>query len=193
MKEIGRGAEAIIYKDKDKVVKHRVSKKYRIKRLDDSLRKYRHRREVKILAKLSVPKPELLLDDEENKIIEMEFIDGSVLKDVFKSSYLKKVGEYVAKMHNQGIIHGDLTTSNMILKEGEIYFIDFGLSFFSSKVEDKAVDLHVFKEALKAKHYKVAQKAFKEFLKGYKTVKNYKEIMGRLQKVEARGRYKGKE
>jgi TP53 regulating kinase-like protein len=78
----------------------------------------------------------------------MEFIDGSSVKDILRQtddcSLATQIGEGIAKMHDMNVIHGDLTTSNMISKTGDgIYWIDFGLSCQSSNVEDKAVDLYV--------------------------------------------------
>ncbi len=193
MKEIARGAEAIIYLDKDRIVKERVSKSYRIKEIDDTLRKQRTRREEKILGKLSVPHPKLISSNDKTMKIEMEFIDGDKLRDAFDIKWCEKVGEYVGLMHNQDIIHGDLTTSNMILKDKEIYFIDFGLSYFSAKIEDKAVDLHLLKEALESKHYKISDKAFKKIISGYrKTAKHASEVIDRLTIVEERGKNKAK-
>lgn len=193
MKEIARGAEAVIYLDNDRIIKHRVSKGYRIKEINDVLRKTRTRREVRILEKLSVPHPKLFSFDDKKAIIEMEFIDGSKLRDVLSVKHSRKIGEYIAKMHNEGIIHGDLTTSNMIVQDDEIYFIDFGLSFFSEKFEDKAVDLHLLKEALESKHYKIADITFKKILLSYKKhAKDSKEILARLTLVEERGRNKHK-
>ena len=109
---------------------------------------------------------------------------------MFDIKYCKKIGEMIAKMHDNDIIHGDLTTSNMILKNKEIFFIDFGLSFFSKKIEDKAVDIHLLHRALESKHYKVFDKAFKQILKGYKTVKDYDEVMERFNVVKSRGKNK---
>ena len=95
-------------------------------------------------------------------------------------------------LHNSAIIHGDLTTSNMILNK-EIYLIDFGLSFFSEKSEDKAVDLHLLKEALESKHYKIWEDAFKIVLEAYrKEAKRASETLKRLEQVEKRGRYRAK-
>ncbi|MFH1589122.1 MAG: KEOPS complex kinase/ATPase Bud32 [archaeon] len=192
MKQIGAGAEAIIYLDKEKVKKDRVKKNYRIKEIDEALRKTRTRTEAKILEKIPIKSPKLLKTDGKS-VIEMEFIEGDKIRDLLdlRPILAKEIGEKVAEMHNSGIIHGDLTTSNMILNK-EIYFIDFGLSFFSDKLEDKAVDIHLFKQALESKHYKVAEKAFKQFLKGYQNVKNYDNIINRFKVVESRGRYKNK-
>lgn len=195
MKEIARGAEAVIYLEKNtnNITKLRIPKSYRIKEIDDTLRKVRARSEVKILQKLSIPHPKLINYDEKNMKIEMEYIEGEKFRDVFSVNMCSKVGEYIATMHNENIIHGDLTTSNMIQKGKEIYFIDFGLSYFSSKIEDRAVDLHLLKEALESKHYKLSESAFKEVLKGYKKAsKNYDEIISRFLLVEERGRHKNK-
>ncbi len=196
MKLIGKGAEAELYLDKDKVIKKRISKRYRIKELDIPLRKSRTRREAKIIKKLpeEIPCPELIKMDDKNMNIEMSFIKGDKVRDMLdkKLNICKDIGQKIAIMHNFGIIHGDLTTSNMIYNK-EVYFIDFGLSFFSEKIEDKAVDLHLLRQALESKHYKVFDKAFKLVLKGYKREsENYEDIMNRLEKVEARGRNKGK-
>ena len=196
MKLIGKGAEAEIYLDEDKVIKKRISKSYRIKEIDIPLRKTRTRRESKILKKLpkEIPAPELIEMNDEDMKIEMSYIKGEKVRDVLDDNLkmCKEIGEKVALMHNVGIIHGDLTTSNMIYNK-QAYLIDFGLSYFSEKIEDKAVDLHLLRQALESKHYKVYEKAFKFVLKGYKSKSNnYEFIIKRLEKVEARGRNKGK-
>ena len=102
---------------------------------------------------------------------------------------MKKVGEQTAKLHQNSIIHGDLTTSNMILKDSQIFLIDFGLGFISAKIEDKAVDIHLIKQALEAKHFQNHEELFQNFLKGYKW-KDSKKVIERLKVVEKRGRYK---
>ncbi|MBR9675449.1 Kae1-associated kinase Bud32 [Candidatus Woesearchaeota archaeon] len=188
---IGRGAEATLYLTKDGVVrKVRHPKKYRLGVIDDNLRFSRTKREKKVYEKLSIPHPKLLGFGDD--YLEIEYVDGDVLKDVFDVKYSKLIGEHVATMHDSGIVHGDLTTSNMILKDKTVFFIDFGLSFFSTKVEDKAVDLHLFYRALESKHHKEFEKAFKSFLEGYKKSENYDSVMNRFEIVEKRGRNKHK-
>jgi len=198
-KIIGRGAEAIIYLDNN-VIKDRIKKSYRINEIDDKLRKQRTKREAKIfqkLAKINFPAPKLIKTDEKS-IIEMDFIDGKKVRDVLNNKNYKKLmnelGKKIAILHNNGIIHGDLTTSNFILnkKDNQIYFIDFGLSFFDTHVEHKAVDIHLLKQALESKHYRIWEQAFKEVLNGYKAAKDYDKVLERLEKVEKRGRYKQK-
>ena len=208
-KEIARGAEAVIYQDKDKIIKHRLKKTYRIKELDDELRKQRTRREANLLLKAPIPHPALMKSDDTEKIV-MENVKGKKVRDVLDKNPLlaKRIGKVVAELHNHNIIHGDLTTSNMILtnakfvnsenqkdfllleKGNKLVFIDFGLSFHSHKIEDKAVDIHLFKQALNSRHHRVYEKALGAFLKGYEKVNKYKEILARLEKVEARGRYR---
>ena len=128
--------------------------------------------------------------------IDMEFIEGKKLSehlDSFQDKVRLKVcnliGSQVAILHDNDIIHGDLTTSNMILNE-ELYFIDFGLGFEDPKAENKAVDLHVLKQALESKHYKHFESSFKEVLRGYAKSKNFEKTIKRFHKVESRGRYK---
>ena len=188
MKIIARGAEAVLVRKKDSLFKKRVKKSYRHPFLDSQLRKSRTRREARILNKISdtIAVPKVFTTEEET--IEMEFLNGKLLSshlDSFNSKQQKEVsqeiGKTVAKLHALNIIHGDLTTSNMILK-GKLYFIDFGLAFHSTKVEDKAVDIHLFKEGLNSKHFKISEKFFKEFTKSYS--QNYnegKEVLSRLE------------
>ena len=104
--------------------------------------------------------------------------------------FSKLIGEQVAKLHSNGIIHADLTTSNMLYAD-KLYFIDFGLSFFSDKIEDKAVDLHLLKQALESKHFGVFDEAFKIILNTYKEKATDAEaVLERFEVVEKRGRYK---
>lgn len=198
-KIIQQGAEAIILLDKDQIIKKRTKKGYRISELDEKIRKLRTRSETKLLKKAFeiISIPEVKKSDEKTKEITMEFIDGLKLSDNLdnfnekkQKEICKEIGENIAKLHDKEIIHGDLTTSNIIFKNKEIYFIDFGLGFISSKLEDKAVDLHVLKEALEARHFKNWEVLFKEIEKGYKISKDSKKVFGRLEAVEKRGRYK---
>ncbi len=198
MKRIGDGAEAIIYQNKNIVLKDRIKKSYRLEQIDNKLRKFRTRREAKLLGKLSKLgfTPKLVDSDDKNMQIKMEFIDGPRLRDVLNANnfrkYCPEIGKKIAILHNNNIIHSDLTTSNMVVKD-KIYFIDFGLSYESQKIEDKAVDLHLLKQALESKHHKIFKKAFQEVLNSYqKEIKQSSEILKRFKKVEARGRYKKK-
>jgi len=198
---IGTGAEAIIYKSGSAVIKNRIGKAYRLADIDNRLRKYRTRREAKIMDKLSsinFPAPKLLNFCDKEMLIEMEHIPGEKLRDILNNENCirlsNELGKKIAILHNNGIIHGDLTTSNMILKGDDLHFIDFGLGFFSDKTEDKAVDLHLLKQALESRHYKIWKECFDAVTEEYcKNNPQHKEIFDRLEKVESRGRYKRKD
>jgi TP53 regulating kinase-like protein len=197
-KLIAQGAEAIITLNEDRIIKDRISKSYRLKEIDDKLRESRTKKEAKILEKahkiINVP---LILKKRKYEI-DLEFIEGDKLAEKLNSyplekqlEVMKKVGIEIAKLHSNDIIHGDLTTSNMILKEDKVFIIDFGLGFISKRTEDKAVDLHLLKQALEAKHFQNYEKLFQYFLQGYKQdFKEAEKILERYKKVESRGRYK---
>src|SRR3989338_6702471 len=195
---IAQGAEAKLFLERGRILKNRFPKSYRIKEIDEKLRGFRTRREAKILQKLyavNFPSPKLIKNDEKENLI-IEKIGGKLIKDVLEKSDYKKlcaeIGKKIAVLHNNSIIHGDLTKSNMILNK-EIYFIDFGLSFFSEKPEDKAVDLHLLKEGLESKHYRIWEKCIKYALEAYKKeAKRSEDILKRLEVVEKRGRYRAK-
>jgi len=196
-KIIAQGAEAILIKEKNYLLKKRINKGYRIKEIDEKLRKFRTRKETKLLQKVSkmIPTAKVIDSSDKDMEIKMQFLEGEKLSDVLDKlpnakEVCKKIGEQIAKLHDSEIIHGDLTTSNMIIKSDKVYFIDFGLGFESKNAEDKAVDLHLIKQALEAKHFDNFQRFFKEILEGYSISKNAKETLKRLEKVEKRGRYK---
>jgi len=197
-KLIAQGAEAKLFLENNQILKNRFKKSHRIKEIDEKLRVFRTRREAKILQKLQLinfPSPKLIKNDEKENLI-IEKINGKLLKDVLEKNNYKnlcnEIGQKIAILHNNSIIHGDLTTSNMLLNK-EIYFIDFGLSFFSEKVEDKAVDLHLLKEGLESKHYKIWEECFNCAIDSYKKLaKRGSETLKRLEIVEKRGRYRAK-
>lgn len=194
---IGRGAEAILIKEKDYLIKDRIKKTYRLSVLDDKLRKQRTKKESRLLEKASklIPVPNMIRSDENEKI-EMEFINGKKLSEQLDklpnaNKICIQIGENIAKLHDNNIIHGDLTTSNMIYSNKKVYFIDFGLGYESNKVEDKAVDLHLIKQALEAKHFANYEKYWKAIINSYnKSSKHGHDVIIRLTAVEKRGRYK---
>jgi TP53 regulating kinase-like protein len=194
-----KGAEAELILKKDSVIKKRVKKGYRISEIDIRLRKSRTKREAKVLEKcilLGLNVPKLVYSDEEEFELGIERIKGKPLKDVLGkgnfSDFSGQIAYFLTKIHDAGIIHHDLTTSNMIAVRKRLFFIDFGLSFFSHKPEDKAVDLHLLERALESKHPSLAKEMFKEIIAGYKP-KGKKEIIARLRIVQARGRNKAKQ
>ncbi len=201
-REIGIDEDLIIKPPAEKfVLKYRLKKRYRHPEIDFRLRKYRTRREYRILEKLSskdvkVPRP--LFVDEDRGILIMEFIEGEKLSQILERvdfvAYSRVIGETLAKIHRNGIAHGDLTTSNMILApSGDLYFIDFGLSFFTSRIEDFAVDLHLLREAIESKHWRIYEKSWHVIIQAYlESFDKGDAVLKHLEKVESRGRYKRK-
>ena len=199
-KILGRGAEAVIYLDGDKVIKDRISKKYRLNEIDSKLRSSRTRKEARLFEKAKNNVPKILNFDEKNFKIEMEYISGQLLRDIVnnlndedRKAIMMNVGEIIADLHSKDIIHGDLTTSNMILKDNKVYFVDFGLGFISKREEDKAVDLHLLKQALESTHFNFREECFNYVLEGYSSYKDFDKVIKRFEKVEKRGRYKRKQ
>jgi Kae1-associated kinase Bud32 len=201
---ISEGAEARIYLKDDKITKERIEKRYRHHLLDQRLRKKRTKQEAKILfvaktLKINVP---LIFNLNKKHIpndkysLKMEYLEGERLSDTLNDysrneqlKIMNKIGKQVSIMHKNNIIHSDLTTSNILFKDKEVYLIDFGLGFFSHKIEDKAVDLHLIKQSLVAKHFQNSEILFLELIKSYKN-KQKEDILKRLSQVERRGRYK---
>lgn len=193
MNEIARGAESVIFLEKNEIIKERVKKGYRLKQIDEKLRKTRTKGEVKLLTeakKNGIPVPQVL-KKEENTIV-MEFINGLNLKENLekfsekeRKEICKKIGSNISLLHKAGMIHGDLTTSNMVYYNNEVYFIDFGLGFFSNKTEDRAVDLLLLEKALESKHYRISKECFDVILREY----DNKEVIKKLSEIKKRGRY----
>lgn len=189
-----RGAEAEIIKKDGRILKKRIKKGYRDPALDKRLREDRTKLEAKFLDKAGlagVQTPTVL--SKRKFELEIEFVDGKKVKDIFeeRKDLWEKIGENIARLHSKNIIHGDLTTSNIIEKGNEIYFIDFGLSYHSQRIEDRATDLHLLKQVLKSSHHRVYKKAFSKVLEGYKRVyNNSNPVFERLKDIEKRGRYK---
>src|SRR3989344_1785803 len=198
MEKLAQGAEAILWLDKQRILKERLQKGYRLPEIDEKLRRFRTRREAKILQRLEAidfPAPHLQDFCDQRMSITMDFIKGETLKDVLNHNNVniiaKSIGKNVAELHQNGIIHGDLTTSNMIMNNEGIKFIDFGLSQFSDKIEDKAVDLFVLDRALGSTHTELHPEIFEKVVAAYS--ENYPEavkVLERVQAVKGRGRNK---
>lgn len=202
MKLIAQGAEAKLYKDNAAIIKERLAKAYRHPELDQSLRQFRTRREAKVLQKLEdlqFQAPHLREFSDKRMSIVMDFVPGNTLKEVLQQKaeeaehLAKEMGQRISQMHQADIIHNDLTTSNMIKHQetGEVNFIDFGLSFFSEKVEDKAVDLFLLDRALETTHAELYPELFEQVLEGYQEENpRGREVLDRLEIVKKRGRNK---
>ncbi len=196
---VQRGAEAVLYREGNVLVKERVRKGYRLPELDEEIRRRRTKLEVNLLerarrAGISAPDAEMA----EKHIIRMEYIDGDRVKDVLngmkrpdQEKTAEKIGAMIAHLHSADIVHGDLTTSNMILKGNQLYVIDFGLGRVSHKVEDKATDLFLLYEAVLSTHYEISGSLWKNIINTYmQKYSTAREVMARFEKIGQRRRYK---
>ncbi|MCD6445404.1 Kae1-associated serine/threonine protein kinase [Candidatus Bathyarchaeota archaeon] len=202
-----KGAEASLYLAKwhgrKVIMKKRLPKKYRLPKLDENIRTYRTIHESKLIheaKKAGVPTPIIFLVDVKNAVITMEFIEGKQVKQLLSEISKKerkklciKLGELIGKLHANEIIHGDLTTSNMILNsEGKIFFVDFGLGEKTGETEARGVDLHLMKRALESTHFKFAEECFNAVVEGYSKVLGEnvaKKVLDKIREIERRGRY----
>ena len=209
-KLIHKGAEANLFCGvwfgKKVIFKHRIPKVYRIEELDRNIRFARTLNEGKALIKVKnygINVPTVYEIDRNKALIVMKNIEGEKLRDIIGTTnkiklkeYLKKVGQFTALLHINGHIHGDITTSNILLTpQEEIFLIDFGLHEYSDKIEDKAVDLHLFKRVLLSSHGQNYKDCYNSFLEGYRIeyennyLTDYKEIIKNIDVIESRGRY----
>ena len=193
---IAKGAESNIvdgqYLNKSAILKNRIPKNYRIPEIDNKIRKSRTKLEAKLLSDVKrggVITPLLYNVDLDDKIIAMEKIDGKMVKDIItmeSEDLATRIGQDISKIHNQNIIHGDITTSNMLVdSKGDLVFLDFGLGRYSDLLEDKAVDLLVLKKSLQSIDQKIASHIFDLVLDGY----NNDDIVKKIKEIELRGRY----
>jgi Kae1-associated kinase Bud32 len=202
---IYQGAEAKIcksrYMDFDVVKKRRLNKSYRINEIDNRLIFYRTKEESKLIAearKHGVSVPIIFDVDTKKGIITMEYLHGKRIKDILnglnekeRARICKMIGESIAKLHNNNIIHGDITTSNMIFQDDRIHFIDFGLGEKNSEVEAKGVDLHVLMEAIESTHSRYSD-CFNYVLEGYKNKldNDANLVIRKIEDIVKRGRYR---
>lgn len=199
---IAKGAESNIVKSsylgKDAVIKERIAKNYRIGEIDDKIRKARTKLEAKLLSdvkKAGVVTPILYDVNLSDKTILMEEVKGDLVKNIIDEDLAYKIGHDIAKFHNLNIIHGDITTSNMMVNDkNQLVFIDFGLGRYSDLFEDKAVDLLVLKKSLQSIDYNTAIMIFDEVLEGYSDEfkddsMNKAQIIKKIKEIESRGRY----
>ena len=202
MKLINRGAEADVYStmwDKKKaILKIRKTKSYRNSLLDQKIRKQRTSRESQIISQVKsfgISTPLIYFMDINKCSILMQYIDGKIVRDLKGNDIVKicsEIGKIVGTMHKNGIMHGDLTTSNFLLDKKKLFLIDFGLASRTEKPDDHAVDLRLFKEILNSAHAEVMEKSWKNFQKGYSKavgMKYSKKILNLVAVIESRGRY----
>ena len=188
------------------IVKHRISKSYRAPELDLQLRGSRTALEARLFSdakRAGVPAPVVYELDRVDMRIVMEFVKGEQVKLVLdklepaaRRKLCELIGRQVARLHRAGIVHGDLTTSNMILtREGKVYFVDFGLGEYNPSLEARGVDLHLLRRALQSMHFRITDEAYRAVLAGYKREfgEDAEDVIERVEEIERRGRYVPKE
>jgi len=204
---IKKGAEANLYLEewhnRKVIMKRRLPKRYRIQELDKEIRSQRTVHEPHIIHKAKeagVPTPTIFMVDVAEANIIMEFVEGKQIKQVLNDlppeerlRLSRHIGGLIGCLHKHGIIHGDITTSNMILTPyGKVVFVDFGLSERSTELETKGVDLHLMKRAFQSTHYKYARECFEAVMEGYTEVvgeEEAKNVLEKIREIERRGRY----
>jgi len=188
--EIGRGAEAVLTVEGGAVRKWRLPKSYRVRELDEQIRHERTVREARIISearRCGVATPIIL--DLSRFEIRMEYIAGVRLKEVITPHLSRQVGVMVGRLHGCGIIHGDLTTSNIMLYRERLYLIDFGLAYHDWGIEAQGVDVHVYFQTLISTHDD-AQELITAFREGYlQTYAKAEEVLSRVEEIKSRGRY----
>ncbi|KAG1358659.1 EKC/KEOPS complex subunit bud32 [Cocos nucifera] len=204
-----QGAEARVFESsfvgRRSIVKERFSKKYRHPLLDSKLTLKRLNAEARCMTKarrLGVPTPVLYAVDPLLHTLTFEFVNGPSVKEILLDFGLNgvveerlndiaiQIGNAIGKLHDGGLVHGDLTTSNMLIKEGtnQLVLIDFGLSFTSTLPEDKAVDLYVLERALLSMHSSCGNVMDKILAAYRKSSKQWSSTMNKLAQVRQRGR-----
>ena len=202
-----KGAEASLFleewHERKVIMKKRLPKNYRYPKLDEQIRTYRTIHEPQLIHRAKeagVPTPAIFMVDAKNSTIIMEFIEGKQLKQVLtdlkqeeRLQLCRYVGKLIGHLHKHDIIHGDLTTSNMILTpDNKIIFVDFGLGEYSAELEIRGVDLHLMKRAFESTHYGHAEECFEAVTKGYEEITGkttMKNILEKIKEIEKRGRY----
>lgn len=204
MELVKKGAEADIYRTlwnkQDAILKIRKPKSYRTAQLDVRLRRQRTVRESNVISfarSLGILTPLIYLVDVKNSAIIMQYVHGTtvqLLSDDLIIRLSHTMGRLVGILHKNGIMHGDLTTSNFVYDQIHdiLYMIDFGLSQNTQKPEDHAVDMRLIKEIFNSAHAHIMTDSWKRLLQGYTSVVGYdrcSKIKQLVLEIEGRGRY----
>jgi len=202
LKLVKKGAEADIYvtiwNGLDSILKIRKKKDYRVHSLDMRIRTLRTVREAKMISEaksFGITTPLVYFVDEKKCEIYLQLIKGKLVRDLSLNKIIKictEIGKIVGTLHKNGIMHGDLTTSNFILSNQGLVILDFGLSQKTDKVDDYAIDLRLFKEVLNSAHAQIVEDAWVSFVLGYREILGNmltEKVLSHVSVIEKRGRY----
>ena len=199
---VTQGAEATIsfseFLGRRALVKTRPAKSYRLPEIDSHIRNVRTRNEARIMRDArdaGVRTPCIYDIDLKESSITMEYIEGRSVKSILDEhpesadEICRKIGIAVAKLHSAGICHGDLTTSNMIIEDGEVCFIDFSMGCEKAELEDIGVDLRLLERAFSSAHVGL-ESSFERLMDSYySNVSNAKAVKRKLTDIKNRCRY----
>lgn len=197
-----QGAEATVsmgeFLGRKALIKTRPEKSYRLPEIDSSIRNSRTRNEARIMRdarEAGVRTPCIYDIDLSKAELTMEFIEGESVKDFLDSNpdkadeICEKIGLAVAKIHSAKICHGDLTTSNMILENGEVCLIDFSMGCANAELEDIGVDLRLLERAFSSAHVGLESSFEKLMDTYYSNISDSKAVKRKLADIKNRGRY----
>ena len=202
MKLVKKGAEADIYvtswNGKNSILKIRKKKDYRVNSLDIRIRTLRTIREAKMISEsksFGISTPLVYFVDEKKYEIYLQFIQGKLVRDLPLNQIVKackEIGKIVGTLHKNGVMHGDLTTSNFILSRRGLVILDFGLAQKTDAIDDYAIDLRLFKEVLNSAHAQIVDNAWTVFVQGYQNILGKilaDKVINQVSVIEKRGRY----
>ena len=202
LKLVKKGAEADIYlttwNGHSSILKIRKKKDYRIDLLDTRIRTLRTIREAKMICEtksFGITTPLVYFVDEKKCEIYLQFVPGKLVRDLPAKQIVKickDIGRIVGTLHKNGVMHGDLTTSNFILSQQGLVILDFGLSQKTDQVDDYAIDLRLFKEVLNSAHAQIVDKSWASFILGYRKILGNlltNNVLNQVLVIEKRGRY----
>jgi N6-L-threonylcarbamoyladenine synthase/protein kinase Bud32 len=189
LRVVPRGAEAEVELGTD-AVKRRVPKRYRLPALDERLRHERTRSEARLLSaarRAGVATP--VVRDVDGTTIAMERVEGEVLKAALSPETVREAGRAVGLLHGAGIVHGDLTSSNMVVRNGRVVLNDFGLAQATDELESRGVDVHVLLQTLGSASADPAP-LVEAFAAGYRSAfAGAESVLEREAEIRRRGRY----
>ncbi|WP_324664827.1 bifunctional N(6)-L-threonylcarbamoyladenine synthase/serine/threonine protein kinase [Haloarcula sediminis] len=189
-----QGAEATVTIEADRVLKARNPRSYRHPALDERLRTERTRQEVRLTSdarRHGVPTPLVLDVDPDEARIAFQRVGEADLRERLAADTVSAVGEYLARIHDAGFVHGDPTTRNARVapRERRVFLIDFGLGYYTDEPEDHAMDLHVLAQSL-AGTADDPEALFEAAREAYRAESGHADaVFASLADIEGRGRY----
>ncbi len=199
-----RGAEAEVvrgeWQHRPAVFKTRLPKTYRHPSLDQALRVSRMKTEARLLSEarhLGIPVPPMYDLDLHEATMTLAYLEGPTLAEFIRSGapeandMCRALGTYLGRLHRAKVVHGDLTTSNMIVQGSRLHLLDFSLGGRGADLEAMGVDLHLMRESFNSAH-PGREELWSAFFEGYGEANpGAEEVLAKVKAIEARGRYRG--